>query len=55
MLLECSMANKQRHELPGNTEIIAVTCQTGMNSDKDNKYNTDYWAKAAANEAIMVK
>ena len=44
MLLEGSMANKQKHELAGSTESIAVTCQTGMNSDKD-KYTTVYWAQ----------
>ena len=44
MLLEGSMANKQKDELAGSTVIIAVTCQTGINSDKYNT-NTDYWAQ----------
>ena len=34
MVLEGSMVNKQKNELPVTTENTAVLCQTDVNSDK---------------------
>ena len=44
MMLESSMATKQRNELPATTENIAVLCQTDTSSDKDLTF-IDCWAQ----------
>ena len=45
MVLEGSMVNKQKNELPVTTENTAVLCQTDINSDKDNINHPGYWAQ----------